>query len=126
MITTDLTDDPVAEESTAILSFQVQDEDGNNLGADVLDSLTFTLYNKTDEAIINSRTGVDILNAGPGTVDSDGIGEVVLDADDNIIVGTLRAEDHMALFAWTWAGGSREGKHQVRIRVQNLGKVPSA
>ena len=117
------------EETTAIYGTTVQDEDGAGIAAASLTTLTLTLYNKDDtiKTIINTRDGQDVLNANNVTVDGSGVLEWTMQPNDNQIIGTSASvggdEEHIALFQWTYSGGAKAGKHEVRILVKNLEKV---
>jgi hypothetical protein len=117
---TDLTADPYAEKSTQKINFTVEDEDGNAVQPE---TLTVTLYNQADGAIINSRNAINILNANGGSV-SAGVGYWIMDPDDNAIVNDARDEEiHVALFEWTWNSGQRGAPWEVLLNVRNLAKV---
>ena len=114
-------DDEVAEGTSCVLSFVVQDEDGVALADTDLTTLTVTLYNKATGAIINSRTDVDILNDNNGTVDGSGNGTWKALPADNPILATGRSrEEHVAYFEWTWNAGADAGGHEVIFTVVNL------
>jgi hypothetical protein len=121
----DLTDTPIAEQTRAALTFTVQDEDGTALADTDLDTLTVTLYNVTDGAVINSRTATSILNANGGTVSGAGAGRWEMDPADTAIIGTgALVEDHVALFAWSWGGDADNvGRAEVVHRVNALTNV---
>jgi hypothetical protein len=47
-----------------------------------------------------------------------------MDPADNIIVDTNKLiEHHIALFKWTYSGGSKRGHHEVNFSIVNLAKV---
>lgn len=117
--------DIVAEKTTCRITAAVVDEAGLPLAANDLTTLTLTLYVPTGAlTIINSRNGTNILNAGPGQIDANGILTLTLDPLDNAILdATLPHETHRALVQWTWSGGNKSGRHEVDYRVRNLAKV---
>jgi hypothetical protein len=122
----DLTDVDIPENTSQRINFTVVDEDGNGIPAASLSTLTVTLYNKRDEAIINSRDGVSILNANGGQVDANGVGSWLMEPDDNpILVTTSRSgwEHHVVLFEWTWGTG-KAGKQPVKLKICDLKHVP--
>jgi len=124
--TTDLTGAAtrIAEETTRFLAFVIQDEDDVGIPAAELQSLTLTLFDRRTGQILNSRDGVDILNANGGTVDGAGNGELKLTPADNVIFTAGRVEeDHVALVEWEDANG-QVGRHVILLRVENLAKVP--
>lgn len=106
------------------------DENGSETVTDIdaadLASLTLTLFDEADGGIINSRSAVDALDAGPGTVEVDGTVTVRLDAADaaindaDLAVGDV--ENHVARFSYTWNDGVsvRTGIHEVRFGVRKL------
>ena len=123
----DLTGSPIAEETSQRINFTVVDENGDGIPVGSLTTLTVTLFNVADSAIINSRDGTDIKNANGGELDIggvDGVGAWTMDPDDNEIIGTSKAvEYHTALFEWTWAT-TKEGRQPVSLLVVNLKHVP--
>jgi hypothetical protein len=122
----DLTDTNIPENTSQRINFTVVDEDGVGIPAASLTSLTVTLYNKRDEAIINSVDDIDILNANGGVVDVNGVGSwLMAPADNPILVTTSRAgwEHHIALFEWAWGSG-KKGKQPVKLKICDLKHVP--
>lgn len=116
--------DEVAEETTPSIKFQVQDQDGVGLPAASLTMLTMTLYDNTTGNTINSVSGLDVLNANGGTVDVSGNFVFPMRILDNVMVGTLIKESHVALFKWTWSAGTKSGANEIVFIVKNLTKVP--
>jgi hypothetical protein len=123
----------VRERASAILSWNVEDEDGQAVSNAAIETMTLTLYDVSSNTIINSRNDQDIL--GPGktginNVDITSGGSVTwyLQPDDNIIVNSSAWEYHTALIEWTWnpgdGKGSRQGRQEVPILVENLNRVP--
>lgn len=117
--------DVVAEGTTALITGTLVDESGVALGSSQLASLTMTLYALIPgEPVINNRTAVNVLNAGPGTVDGSGNWTLTLSPADNDIVETSRdSERHRLLLEWTYGGGQKAGKHEVEFTVRNVSKV---
>jgi hypothetical protein len=114
----------IPEKSTAVLTFIVEDEEGNPIAGSSLTTLTVTLYNDRDGSAINGRTDTNIKDENGGSVDEDGNGKWKMEELDNpIIQDGLAREDHTALFKWTYNAGADTGYHQVRLRVVNLVKV---
>ena len=123
---TDFRQLPFPEQTSPKLSFLVTDEDEVGLAAASLSTLTMTLFDELSLAIINSRSNIDILNANNGTVDSSGNGTWVAAPDDTKIQDeSLTEEVHIAMFRWTWQGGSRGGAWRVRHTVKNFAKIAS-
>jgi len=116
---------PVLEDTTKRYSGIIKDEEGNALPGSSLDTCTLTLYEKESGDIINSRDGVNILNANGGTVDVSGNFAIVLGPGDNVLVRDDNEEWHVALiqFTYTNAQGSQGGKEEVHFKVTNLDKV---
>ncbi len=115
----------VLEKTAQKITFAVKDEDGVAIAGSSLITLTVTLYNVADEAIINTRDDLDILGVNNGQVDSSGDGSWLMVAADNPVVdATKEFEDHIALFEYTYGTSPvRDGKDEVLLRVQNLTKV---
>lgn len=118
--------DVVAEGTTCLISGALVDETGAPLGAAQLQAFTLTLYAvAAGLPIINSRNATNILNAGPGAIDSGGLWTITLEPADNDIVSTPEPADetHRLLLQWTYGAGTKAGKHEIEIRVRNLDKV---
>lgn len=116
----------IAEQTTRFLEFQLLDENDSGIPAAELQSLTLTLYDPRTGAIINSRDDMSVLNANGGTVDAQGNAVLELGPADNVIVGQnagLVQEDHVALLEWVYEAGTRQGRHLIFLRVENLAKV---
>lgn len=103
------------EKATAVLAGTIENESGV---ATQPTTLTMTLYNTHDGAIINSQNATDII----GSVTA-GVISHLLTADDMAIQDAARLDEwHSLLLEWTWAGG-RASKKLLRFRVRNLLKV---
>jgi hypothetical protein len=116
----------VPEGTTSLISGSLVDETGAALGSAQLATFVMTLYALNSTlAVINSRTGVNILNAGPGTISAGGAWTITLTPADNDIVSTPAPTDetHRMLLEWTYGGGTKAGKHEIDFRVRNLDKV---
>ena len=114
----------VYERTTHVYRATLKDEDDAVVPASALSSLTLTLYADRPEDIINSRSQQDVLNTNNVTLSSLGALVWIMQPADNAIVKTSRAyEMHVALFEWTYASGTKYGKHEVRFNVRNLKKV---
>jgi len=108
------------ENANAIYTAQLVDEHDDPISGSDLDSITVTLHNESDGAIINNRNqSTDGL-----TVASDGQLTWQMTALDNPITDdNLFQEKHRALFEYTWQSGNRKGEHEVSIWVRNFAKV---
>jgi hypothetical protein len=109
--------------ATARYTAVITQEDGATaIPAASLSSLTLTLIDDATGAVINSRSGQNVLNVNGVTVDSSGnLAWAMSPADNPIVAATLphgRAELHLATFAWTWAGGAKGGSHSIWIEVE--------
>ena len=116
----------INERSSFLYTGKVVDESGNPIAGSELDSLTLTLYNEADKAIINSRDDQDILNANGVTVSAEGVLSWPASSADNPIVGDVGIglrEHHIAQFEWTWGSG-RRGSHLLNLYVTQLHEVP--
>ena len=119
-------DTTVNELSSFRYTGQVVDEEGNAIPGSSLSSLTLTLYNAADKSIINSRDKQDVLDANAVTVNESG--DLTWDSvsGDSPIVGSVgigQAEQHVALFEWTW-GSNRRGSHLLTLYVVQMHEVP--
>ena len=105
----------VPEGATAILNATIQDENG---AATQPATLTLTLFNTHDGAIINSINGTDVI----ASVTAGVVAHELTGADNPIVDASRVQEWHAAMFEWTWSGG-KTGKHVVKFPVRNLLKV---
>lgn len=122
-VRTTLTDE-LAEGATAKITATITQEDG--VTGFLPSTLTLTLYNAEDGAIVNSVSAVDILNTGRGTVSAGGALVCTLLPADMVIAAPRAGkttEDHIALFEWSWSAGAKKGKHEVKFTVTDLLKV---
>lgn len=122
----DLTKEQIAEKSRRRITFDVLDDEEVPIAGTSLDFMKLFLYNEADEATINSRTGLDVLGTQI-TVDGGGNGVLLLDPDDNPIVGTDPAPDqevHVAHIDYQWdADPVKVGRAVIRLLVVNLLKT---
>lgn len=119
--------EPVNEKSTPVYKTVLKDENKSAIASGDLTSLTLTLYNEDDDAIINNRNAQDVLNANNVTVDSSGNLEWKIQTADTAIqgsgIGTNEIENHIALFHYKWDSGNQEDYHEVVLPIINLNKV---
>jgi len=86
-------------------------------------SLTVTLFNESNNAIINSRNAQDILGANGGSIVSTEV-RLRLQPEDNPVVSIElqrgNFEYHVARFTFTWNDGVlvRTGTKEVRFAVR--------
>ena len=103
----------VQERNSYNLSFQLADEDGEDIALSSLTTLTLTLYytnprletsDSNHLATINNRYSQDVKNTNNVTVSSTGaVVWSVLPADSAKLDSTTSAETHVALFTWTYS-----------------------
>lgn len=120
--------EPVAERTTQFLDAVIRDENGVAIPGSALTELMLTLY-ATDAqlTILNNREKQDILNANGGTVDESGNLSLELTPDDTAIVDdTIEVEEHVHLFEFSYDGGSKFGKQEIVLKIDNLEKVPAS
>ncbi len=123
----------VNEGSTAVYTATLKDEADTVIPLAAMTTLVLTLYNKEKQGlldtsgvqvdnIINSRNALDVLNDNNVTYHAtSGLLTWTMQKEDNTIVDdTLDSELHTALFTFTWSSGTKDGAHQVEIRVKNL------
>ena len=95
----------------------LRDEDGTALASGSLATLTLTLRDAASGSIVNARNAQNVLNANDVAVDGAGVLTWAIKAlDTTLLVADLRAEEHIAIFAWTYAGGAKVGKAEHRLR----------
>ena len=121
----------VKEKTFALYKAVLVDENGSPVPVAQLTTLTLTLYN-ADVAepspatgnIINSRNAQNVLNVNNVTVDSGGnVAWSVQDVDNIIVDQTKATELHIARFDFTYGTPVKPGRHEVRLRVENLRKL---
>ena len=115
----------IKEETTAIYSCTLKDEDGNAISDVALTTLTLTLYDSVTGDIINDRDGQNVLNANNVTVAS-GVLTWTMQPEDTAIIHSSSLRDpevHIALFEWTYDSGTKAGKHELKLEIVNLRKV---
>lgn len=120
--------DPVAEKTTALITAVIKDELDQPIAGTALTTLTLTLYARdVNKTIINSRNEQNVLGANGGAVDASGNLSQLLGPNDGIIVDdTAEVEEHILLFEWSYASGSKSGKQEALLKVVNLEKVPES
>lgn len=118
----------VNELNPCLISGTLEDQDGAPVALASISSLVCTLYNRTSDAIINSRNAQTILNTNGGTLHATtGAFTLLLDSDDNVIVSTTlapgRTETHFALVEAEWSGGGY-WSGLFRILVRQVHRAP--
>lgn len=114
----------IFEETTRFLTATIEDEDGDGFKPE---ALTLLLYDVETGQVVNSRNRVSVLDANGGAVTAGGVLTMELLPADNVIVGSRTgktSETHRALFEWTWASGTRKGKHEVEFTIEENSQVP--
>lgn len=111
------------ESCDVIVSFV--DMTGAAIAKAALASLTATLFDEEQEAIINSRDGQNVLDANQGTVTTGGVLTLRLQPADSPIVGSIAVGDterHVLRLTWTWSDGvaTRTGIAEWAILVERL------
>ena len=112
------------ESSNFTLVFK--DFDGTAITKANLSSLTLTLYDKTSNAILNSRSAQNVIDVNGGTVATDGTLTMRLDASDNTYETASPSvgdkETHVAKFTWQWNDGTqtRTGIEEYEFEVQKM------
>ncbi len=116
------------EGTTPDYTAQLVDKDENPVPGDVLDTLVLTYYHEYTGTIINGRNKQSVHNANDVMLNDQGNLVWRLRPEDTVILDdALHQEPHLALFEFSYAGpsGTEFGKHEVRILVTNLDKVPA-
>lgn len=102
---------------TAIL----EDETGTPIAAASLTTLTLTLYDRVTNAIINSRSAQNILDANGVTVDSSGnLVWTGTPSDAPILNSARNSEQHIALFHYTWSAGAKGAYDAIILEVNRF------
>jgi hypothetical protein len=116
----------VSESTTLKLVGTLKDESGALINGASLSTMSLTLYNVVDNAIINSRNAQSILNTNGGTIDGSGNWTLTLSPADNTVMDQSAAsEDHVAIIKWTYSSGPVQGGVQsYSITVVNHKFIP--
>ena len=117
----------VKEDSTFRITGTFKDEAGVAIPAADLTTAKMWLFDHLG-AVINLRTAVNILNAGPGAIDSSGNLTLTLAPADNPIVGTgtETIERHLLVIEWAWNAGAKKSHEDIYLKVVNDEKVPTS
>ena len=117
---------PINElDSCEIACSQLTKEDGTILTPAALQTLTLTLTDVATNTVINTLDHADILNAGRGTLDSNGRLLISLEKlDSPIVTSATQIETHRALIEGTWNLGKGRTSQEVFFYVKNLIRVP--
>lgn len=112
----------VDSKESAVITAVLKDVDDVAINKGVLQSLTLTLVNAEDGAVLNGRDSQDILDANDGSVTEDGVVTIKLQPADNAVCGANmnEIEEHYATLRWTYAdtdGDPMSGAHQWVIQV---------
>ena len=116
----------VDEGESANVTATFEDLDAATLASTAILTLTCTLLNAADGAVINSRSSQDINNANSATITAEGVLTLRLQPLDNVIVSTTlddgEAESHYLTVTWTWNDGTatRTGKQEWEVLVRKL------
>ena len=115
----------VKEDSTYQVTGTFKDEADVAIAAASLSTAKMWLTDHLGAAI-NSRSGTDILNAGPGVVSSAGLLILTLLPADNPIVGPNAdsVERHLLIIEWTWAS-TKKSHAPIYLMVVNDSEVPT-
>ena len=111
----------VLEGSSSKITMYIVDAADVPIAASDLTTATMTLYDRDTLTVINNRQDVDILNTGPGTIDSAGKVVISLVAADNAIIGVNRTEDHVLTFSFLT--GSSTARAEVPFTVTRIDYV---
>jgi hypothetical protein len=115
------------EQTTAVYSATITDENGAAVPLASINAITLTLYNAADGTTINSRSAQNILNTNNVTIHAtSGLLTWTMQPADNVIVdssiGVGKYERHNFLIEWTY-GTTKKGKHLGYVLVEQLQKV---
>ena len=122
MAHTTVISNPIAEQTTALITATLTDELDAAIPKSGLDTVRFTLYDAVTGTVINSRSAVDVMSS----VDSAGVITMTLGTADTALGSQQNSrERRVAYFQWTYGqSGEKVGRHEVRFTVQNMDKVP--
>src|SRR2546421_8993806 len=110
---------PILEKTTGIYPFELVDESNMGIDGAQIGTMTLTYYDKYTGQIINARQAQNVLNAnnvtlvtvvGPPLVTT--VTWLLQPLDTVLVDARHELEQHIALFEWTWASGTRRAAHE--------------
>lgn len=101
-------------ETTLIVTRYILDHDSNPLPQANIDTLVYTLYERSTGTVINARQDVD----GLPLVDAAGLLTLELLPADTVMVTDTPEEIHVILIEWTYNGGTRSGKGELIFKAR--------
>ena len=111
--------------SGPLITMTLLDETGSPVPLSAISAATLTLFARDESGspILNSVDGVDVLNAGRGTIHAtSGLLTLMLVSADNVIQNSANSlEWHRALIQVTYSGKSM--KYEIDFPVRNLARV---
>lgn len=122
------------EQTSGVYWGTLTDDEGQFLPANVLQTLTLTLYvvrGDGSSAYVNNRNAQNVLNANHVSVydtlqtRADGFEfnlKWAIQPADTTLIDQVPFERHIGLFEFAWPNG-KHGKHEVIVNVKNLGEV---
>lgn len=111
----------VSQDCSGKYSFTVVGADNVAVPDTDIDQLLLTLYDTTDETIINGRDQQNVLNANDVTMDCAGNVEWSYGPlDMPRLHDTRTPEKHTALFKIVWNSGNSQILHEVSFRIQKI------
>lgn len=113
---------PLASGATLVYKAKLVDENDAPITASNLTTLVLSILDTKTGAVVNSVDETDILNVDRGSVDSVGNLIVILDPEDTTISG--KSADRSLVFTWTFAGGTKTGRHQLDFKIISLSGDP--
>lgn len=119
----------VPERSSSRITATLKDDfTGEGIPLASFTEFLLTVYRVDDQAIVNGRNKVNILNANGVTITSAGSPLVTtldyqVDPADHSFLGTGTTEKHIMLFEWKWTGGKAE-LHEVLLTIGNIAMRP--
>jgi hypothetical protein len=121
----------VLEQTTGLYTFELIDEANLGINATQLNTLLLTYYDADTLTILNAREDQDVRNGNDVTITTvltptlvTTVAWLLQPLDTVILNPRAPMELHIAIFRWTWLGGSRSGAHAVTFGVENLAYTP--
>lgn len=115
----------VLQDTSGQYTARLVDEDDVGVSVSDLDTVKLTLYDTTDESIINLRDEQNVKNTNQVTIDVEGNLTWNWLPEDMPMNDTSRpSELHTALFEFVWDSGDSKLLHEVQFRVHKV-RIPS-
>lgn len=119
------------ERSSQEYSVTINDENGDPVALDAIDSITMTIVETQTGTTVNSRSNQNVLNSNNCTFHAtSGLFTWAVQPADTAIVNSDtpvgKREIHLATLTFKWASEAKEWHREIALKVLNLRSVPQS